>query len=194
MKISNRNPQPYYLPNPTGLNAACQIIQKRLQDNVSWLAYSFGRAYKIHRDLGADKQESKTRPHAYMGNREYYELMPNDSLKSFAFMTPIGKAEPVDYEENTISQFYKRKVALIIWGNLKEIDDDRDEVFTDDLQYDVIQQLKKISQVNSVQAIEDEDITEIFKPFSADKFHQALYYPYFAIRLEIEISYYLGDC
>lgn len=195
MKISNRNPEPYIYVNPQGLNKACQTIQLRLQTDLSWLGKSFGRAFKIHREGGSEMLKEMTRPHSYAGNGEYYELMPNDSLKSFSFMAPISKGETLDYEQNTISQFIQRKVALIFWGNLKKIEDDYDnELFIEELIHDVLKSLKKISFIDNVRSVEDEDITEIFKPFTSDKFHQALFYPYFALRFELDLTYYLEDC
>ncbi|MEX0598820.1 MAG: hypothetical protein WD512_20215 [Candidatus Paceibacterota bacterium] len=192
MKISNRNPEPFLYDNPIGLNQACQAIQIKLRDNISWIQKSFGRAYKIHRE--SPDKKSMERPHAYARNGEYYELMPNDSLKAFSFMAPISKGEYIDYAENSPSQLINRNIALIVWGNLKKIDPSKDEVFTDELIQDITKILKKIPYVNNILNIEDEDITAIFKPFSTDKFHQALFYPYFSLRFEIELTYYLEEC
>jgi hypothetical protein len=180
--------QPTNLPNvtfPLGLDASIQSLQQDLATNLSWLEYSFGRAY-----IGSDQQvkgKDYTYPAVYKGSKNYQDASPNDNLISQSFMVVDGDYEfDNDYQINQ-PNLITVPVSLIIWGNLKKIAPSTDEHFGHLLLQDALSVVRDNGDFK-VRRVVDND-TEVFKEFSVSKESTSLfYYPYFCYRIEMEVA------
>lgn len=180
-----KNPDVPTLANPVDLDLAIQTLQIDLASKVSWLEKSFGRA----RAHSSTLIESRIEPKIYQSNGEYYPVLPNDALRSYCFFRVPSDRRPEDYNANAYTLYEITRVDNIFWGNLQAIDHNRDEIFTDELINDVRSVLNFSPNV-TILRIWDEKPEDIFRGYSLEPTHRdLLLYPYFAFRVEFDLSY-----
>ena len=174
--------EPTNLPTityPLAVDKEIQLLQTELKARLSWLEYSFGRAF-----LGQDEQRAGdyVYPMVHKGNKEYKDASPNDYLKSQSFFFIDGDYDYDNYEINTANKI-EVPVSLIIWGNLSKISS-TPEHFGQVLLQDVLRVLREWGSVK-VNRITDNE-PDVFSPFSVRDEHTHLfYYPYFCYRIEM---------
>jgi len=196
---SNRvNPLIPLLSNPIGLDKAIQDIQIALSD-ISWLEKIFGRAFEFNAINTLGKRIKK--PMVYIGNGEYYSVLPNDTFKSMCFFLTRGHEESEGYLTGNTLIYKVRGISIIFWVNLKLIDPTNDYIFTEKLKTDVEKVLIHLPQVQDLENYNDQDADQIFAssgkaklgvstPFNlADTPDAYLMYPYSAFRMELSLKY-----
>jgi hypothetical protein len=168
---------------PIGLDQTIQVLQQDLSDSLSWLEYSFGRAY-----YGKDNQNRQGHryPAVYTGSGQYQDVSPNDNLKSQSFFVVDGD---YDYDEYEVNQQNKMSVpvSLILWGNLKKIAPAVDEHFGQVLLQDTLRVIGENTDFEILRIIDNED--DVFQEFSAENIPTELYYyPYFCYRIKMRAN------
>lgn len=174
------------LTKPVGIDVQIQQLQSDLS-NISWLEYSFGRAY-----IGEMEQKGKdyTYPAVYKGTKNYQDASPNDNLKSQSFFVLDGDYAYEDYQINQDNKF-SVPISLIVWGRLDKISN-KDEHFGSLLLQDVIQVIKNSGEF-VINKITDND-KDVFREFSvSDRSPSLFYYPYFCYRIKMT-AYSSDEC
>lgn len=202
--MSRKDPVIITIPNPVLLDKAISNVQSVLA-NIPWLQYIFGRAYLFEEDrrLGAESQREgfgiiKT-PKVYTGkttgqnDADYEDCFPNDWYRSYCFFYAEGDETTNNYEPRTFAN-YTRPMSLIFWMDLNQIDDTKDYVFTEDLKYDVLQELKKVLDLR-ITGYTDGNFNDVFRGFEpterSDRLN--LRYPYGGMRFYFDLSYDEGN-
>lgn len=169
--------------NKTGLDREIANICNKLTC-ITWLEKIFGRAFK-HKENADSK--IVTYPKVYQQQGEYLNVLPNDNFRSYSFITTAGK------EQDAGNYWKTRRLALIIWGNLKRINESEDNIFIEDLKTDIEKLLIK-SNINVLEYTE-ETAEDVFSGFDVkDISTQYLMYPYFGMRFEFEVKYNIMVC
>lgn len=186
-----KNPTAKQHPDPIDLEAAIERVRCMVEE-LPWLEKSFGRA-REHAEKNPDGQGGEiTVPKVYQGKKEYYPVLPNDSLRSYSFFRVAGNRVPDDYTPDNISYNETTPVDLIVWGNLQKIDKHKDYIFTEELIRDVRSVLRDNGEVFITQ-IADERPEDIFVGYTLDPTQQGLLkYPYFAFRIGMNLRYSSG--
>ena len=184
-------------PNPTintggstGLNAAIESIRSSLA-GLSWMEKSFGRAWTFT-EMNAEQKSVKI-PKVFVGKTdsgdgEYHNVLPNDFLKGQSFIRMDGPEEWKQFNRFEGSM-KSRKISVIIWVNLKEIDSSKNYIFTDELKDQVEDLLKGNAFTASMDGYYDEKPEEIFEGYTIDEKSQYLMYPYAGMRFVLTINY-----
>jgi len=171
------------LTEPLGIDVQIQNLQQELAEQLTWLEYSFGRAF-----IGEDEQfkgKDYTYPMVYKGSGNYQDASPNDNLISQSFFVVSGDYQYQDYQINQPNKFTV-PVALIVWGNLKRISS-TDEHFGQVLLQDVLKVIRNNEEFK-VTSINDNE-SEVYKEFSISKEPTSLfYYPYFCYRINMNLA------
>lgn len=188
--MSYANQRVLTIPNPRGLDKAIASIQQSLS-SVSYLTKIFGRAY-IFKENRNDSVVLV--PKVYTGNKEYENVMVNDHYTSMCFFVATGPATPIDYVHNNQSNYYKRDIALIFWGDLKKINPSHNYVFSELIKSDLLKALSNNGYINTINKIEDDTYENVFKEFrGSEKLYegktQYLQYPNTGIRIDLEVKY-----
>jgi hypothetical protein len=119
--------------------------------------------------------------------------MPNDALKAYCFFRVWGSRDIEDHLSPSYSHYANNTVDLIFWVDLKNIDNTKDYVFTEELINEAFNTIKQIEGV-TIKRVVDERPEDIFRGYTLIKTHRdLLMYPYDAWRFEIELNYEL-DC
>lgn len=175
------------LTDPVGIDREIQELQILLKGELSWLEYSYGRAFQ-----GVKKQTSEPNylyPAVYTGSRNYYDASPNDNIISQSFFaldqTPY---RPTDYETGQYNKYYAR-VNLIVWGDLRKVNDAlniqrEDQHYSHLLLQDVLRVLRmqKSFSVNTI--LENE--RGIFDGYGIRSMNPKLFYfPYFCFKISL---------
>lgn len=182
-----KNPSVPTITDPFDLDAAIQRIQTRLSNELSWLEKSFGRA-RAHPSTINDNTR-RIEPKVYQANGEYYPVLPNDALSSYSFFYVNGDRRPEDYSPNAPTLYELTRTSLVVWGNLRAIDQSKDYIFTDELINDTRAVLNFSPDVTIIR-LWDERPAEVFRGFTLDPNHRdLLMYPYFAFRFEFDLRY-----
>ena len=172
------------LTNPLGVDLAIQNLQIELSNQLSWLEYSFGRAY-----LGREEQEKGKDyiyPAVYKGNGNYQDGSPNDNLISASFFVVDGDYNYSDYEINEPNKM-EVPISLIIWGDLEKISPNFDEHFGSVLLQDVLRTIRNFQEVK-VRGVADNE-NDVFSEFSVREENPSLfYYPYFCYRIDLDMA------
>lgn len=188
--MNYNNPDILSLSAPTGFDYAIESIRSALSA-ISWLTKSFGRAWQFKEHSG---DKILTIPKVFQGQTddkhgEYLNVLPNDNLnaQSFIFATSPEKWDQFNRFEGSMKS---RDIAIVFWVNMKEIDETKNYIFTDDLKADVEYILKSHPNVLSLERYYDEKASEIFSGWSIDEVNtQYLMYPYAGMRFELTLSY-----
>jgi hypothetical protein len=202
--MSYNDPEILTIDSPVGID---KIIQS-LQDDFSslpWLQKSFGRAWEF-----TEKQGDRVVrvPKAWQGKEsstqrgEYINMLPNDHLQSQCFIMCAGPEEWTNFVQGMVNT-KERKLKIIFWFNLEDIDANKDYIFTEELKADVEKILKLNPHVKSIDSYTDEKAEDVFEGYinsgsntlsaADDDLNQYLMHPYSGFRFNITVAYW-EDC
>lgn len=186
--MSLNNPREAAYPiEITGLDKKISQINDRL-NNIVWLSITHNRAWNL-----PEVRESNLyrQPRIYSGAKEYWNVMPNDDQQAFSFMVGVGPVLPVgdNIQPYMRPDRWTKRLDLIFFLDLSKIDSAKQYVYTEELNEDVLIELKKVPGV-LVNQIWMEDIRDVYEGFDLTEIKlQHLYYPFAGIRYELEVSY-----
>ena len=185
-----------YIPNPAGLDVAIIELQKAIA-LVPYIERSFGRAFIHKEDING---KTVTLPKVYQGEKEYYNPLPNGNFKATTFIVATGPEECEDYVQHGWNDF-TRKIAVIFWGNLQEINGALDYIFLESIKEDLLNAIKFCSCFKSYDGYVDEKYDEVFKEFTSyftsmtrdnnetEIDTQFLMYPFAGFRMNLTLTY-----
>lgn len=185
-----KNPVHPVLSNPKGVDINIEKLRVKLTDNLSWLERSFGRAVALY-----EKKDSIIRvPKVPLGKGEYFSCMPNDTQKAFSFFYPVGPLESLGENESySVQRFFKQRVDLYVWANLRRIDE-TNLGLGELLKSEVIELLNRQPNV-IVHKVWSDDVNEVYRDWKIDPVaRDILYWPFYAIRFELELNVLQNDC
>ena len=172
------------LTDPLGVDLAIQLLQTELATELSWLEYSFGRAY-----LGREEQEKGKDyiyPAVYKGLGNYQDASPNDNLKSASFFVVDGDYSYSEYDINLPNKM-SVPVSLIVWGDLSKLSQTFDEHFGSVLLQDILRVVRNFQEAE-VDGVSDNE-NDVFSEFSVREENPSLfYYPYFCYRISLKLA------
>lgn len=173
-------------PIPLGLERAIEDMRGMLEVNLPWLSFAFGRAFTFN-------ETSAKIPKCYVGNGEYINVLPNDTLfrpitaASLFFQLRSTETYSIfNYQHGSTKQ---ATVGIIFWGNLKLIDSAKNYIFTEELKNDVEQVIKTNPYVQQIDEWIDERVEDVFDKYTIDPAAQYLMYPYTGFRVNVIINY-----
>ena len=179
--------EPTNLPSityPLAVDSSIETLRVDLETNLSWLKYSFGRAY-----YGKDESQTGANqfyPAVYIGESNYQDASPNDNVVSQSFFVIDGEYNYGDYDINE-QNLFTVPVSLVIWGDLKKIAPSIDEHFGQLLLQNVLSVIKDNGDFKVKSIIDNSE--DVYREFSITKEHTALfYYPYFCYRIKMDLS------
>lgn len=180
-----------------GLDAAIEEIRSDIEA-LSWVEKMFGRSW--HNLRHEEVQGTIERlanvfayPGYYQGNGEYYDLLPNDNLKSYGFFKVESGARFPDWESGNFQVFTEQDLSAIVWFNMDKINKSlSDQIrFNEYLKMDVIRTLNANDLVTDVELVLD-DTEQIFADYSfRDDQRQFLRHPFGALKVQFTVSYVL---
>ncbi len=179
------------IANPVGIDTVIQQIQTDLKVELSWIDFSFGRAYALGHEIDG---QTYTTPKCYDGQGEYVNVLPNDSMKENnrfnSFIRVAGREKVTDYYPHNNGANYERDLDVIFWGNLSNTDPSKDYIFTEELKNQVLKVFQENSAIRSVNEYFDEDPQEIFKGYDLLGTSQRyLMHPYAGFRFNLTVNY-----
>lgn len=184
--MSYNNPTIPTISAPTGLDAVTERIRIAIAA-ISWMAKSWGRAWEFKEKNANDKTIRV--PKVYTGEGEYLNVLPNDFLKSQSFIACKGPEEWEQFNRHDGSM-KSRKLSLIIWVNLKEINPSKDYIFIDELKKDVENVLKVHPDILKITGYYDEKAEDVFDGYTIEDVDtQYLMYPYSGMRFNFTVNY-----
>ena len=178
---------------PVMLDEAIESVRSDLAGMV-WMEKMFARAWDNLRHEKAQGSIERlanvfSYPATYIGNGEYYDLLPNDNFKSYGFFKVEGPGEFLEYA-HTSGNIIIYNVSAIFWFNLDKIykalsDESR---FTQILLSDILAVLEMSDYVNEVVTVLD-DTEEIFAGYNVrDDQEQLLRHPHGAIKVNMRLQ------
>lgn len=188
---------------PVLLDKVLQDMQQALMDNLTWLDYAFGRAYKLveHR-LDGNKF---VYPAIYNGNGEYTSVLPNDRFGNFSWFD-IYDPQKITQVVQSLPQ-YTFKGALVFWYNLERIYPDKLFIYTEEVKDEIIRLLTTPGFIKTTGKLTIDEISErfehIYEGYSIEKVYnehaykgegiqdldkQFFMYPYAGIRIEFSLT------
>ena len=183
--------------NLEGIEAKIQILQTVLGDNLTWLEYSFGKAER-HTKLVNEEIESY--PVVFVDNTtDPQDSRPNDNWSAFCFwdIEDPGRIDYLNQDEFAAKKwtFWEYDASLIVWANLKRIDDSAYNETKSKLRQDILDTLglQLIGQHVQFHAGEvfDKDINQIYAGYTLHESHNILKKPYAAFRVTGVIKFHI---
>lgn len=187
--MSYANPTIPAISNPIGLDAVIQSLQEDIY-GLAWVEKSFGRAWTFNQSRDGGRIVSE--PKAYAGEGEYHSVLPNDHLTAQSFIAVKSEETWTEFSRFTDNNL-ERKLSIILWFNLKELDENKDYIHTEELKKEVQQVLKANQWVKSIDAYVDERAEAVFEGYQLAENSEYLMYPYSGFRFDITVNYY-EDC
>jgi len=105
--------EPILIENPLGIDLVIQDFQVYLQNNLPEIEKVFGRCYKTETKDGFI-------PEVYIGKKEYYEIMSDDTIASHCFFD-VEDTENIEYGSNSYLYTKNATVRLIVMAKLDDI-------------------------------------------------------------------------
>lgn len=183
--IKDKAPKPM---NPVMLDRVLACIQDALIDNIGWLDHAFGRAQRL-----VTKKENREYyyPGVYIGNEEYLNVLPNQSLGNRTYFT-IEDPHTVESNVrryNTIRSHF----SLVLWYDLRSIYHSSKERNTEEIKSQLLRVLSNVvlpsgSHIEVTKIYEQAE--NIFKGFSLKEVDtQFLMQPFAGLRIEGTLTY-----
>lgn len=196
-----KNPTPFVISNPTGIDEIITSLQTEFTAKLSWLTKSFGKASMMYKEkqLGEGQTEDILFPGIFIEKeKDPLILLSSDNFTAYTFSYITGAAEAVDPEAH-ISTEFQRPLSVIFWFNLHEVDPTKDYPFQEELAQEIDQIIANTSfeGINGVEILNYITIPqEIFAEWSVELVkNQFLIYPNAGIRFNLNAFYRLEqDC
>lgn len=174
------------ITNPVLLDKEIQRLQLKLATDISWLQYSFGRAYRQRMSVDTTDVDY---PEVYQGkDMNYLNVLPSDQWESIAFWYPTSGER---ITKNTKHE-YSRTVALIMFVDLKKISVLKGYVFTEELKAEVLASLEDVGGLlyNSEVTGYTDVPNDVYAEFSTDYIKHQFYNKRYAfMRFDINLNY-----
>lgn len=182
------------IPNKKLLDAVCYEFMMRLAP-IEWIDRVFGKSER------GVKKNSKGRleyfPYIHDDAGEYHPLIPDDSYGNFLFFVanPINAISGSERNSKLSTQ-----LSIIVFGNLdKTYADEKTSI--ENFKSKFLEEVEKLSSCRTVNTFKrlriSEQVQNVYKEFTLDEKEtktQFLMFPYFAIRVDLEISYLRKNC
>lgn len=173
--------------NPVLLDVIIQDIQRLLQNNLHWLDYAFGRAYKI--ESTAESGPKVKYPAVYTEQGEYFSVLPDDKLGNYSF---ILISDPTEVEMPAGLSSIKVTGSIIFWLNLSTIYAENNAIYSEEIKSEILRILtsRHLSPGCRLKILKlYEQPENIFREFSIQQTDtQYLLYPYYGLRIEVELK------
>ena len=188
--MSQTIPTPHVISSPVLVDKEIAAIQDQMS-TLSWLEFSFGRAFKQFKVVNGSKVSF---PAIFQElGKDYYNAFPNDNIisHSFVFVDP-----EVITEWNTVRKHQiEHDISIIVFFNLEKIDNALTYRFTEKLKEDVIFVLSDLRpntlEVNNI----IDGVEESFSDFSISEIKsEFLKLRYGAFKFECTIHYANDNC
>lgn len=201
--MAERNVKVVMKENPVLLDKIIQDIQLGLVNNLKWLNFAFGRAYKLveHKSNGS----KFIYPAAYISNSEYVSLLPNDNFGNFCWFD-IYDPQEITSVVQSLPQFTFNG-AIVFWLNLNSIFSDSNAMYTEEIKDEITRVLTSSGIIKSTGRLSLTKIYErfenIYKGYALEKIYnnytykgeeiqsidkQFFMHPYAGLRFEFTIT------
>lgn len=171
----------------SGLDALIEDIRTELAA-LPWMEKSFGRAFELpNRNTSA----LDIAPHVYLGNREYFNVMPNDQYKSYSFVIGRGAGTKTDEgaQSYSVQTRYSKQIDIHGYFNLDKIDPAKDYIYTEELVKDMLDSLTRVRGL-IVDAYYCETIRDVYAAYTLKEIDRDLLYAPFAGARITATAYY----
>ena len=191
-----------YKSEPVLLDKVIQDIQVALKNNLSWLDFAFGRAYRLVQSTS--EGEKFIYPAVYNGNGEYLSVMPNDDFGNFCWFDIY---DPQDITTVTQSRpQFTFEGAIVFWYKLDTIYDDNSVLHTEEIKNEILSLLTTPGLITTISKFTVNRVYErfenIYKGYMIEKVYndyayknlsiqnidrQFFMYPYAGLRVEFKL-------
>lgn len=189
--MSYKIPIPHVIADPVLIDKEIKDIQTQMA-TISWIDFSFARAFRKFRENNGVKVSYPAIFQAL--GKDYYDGYPNDYIKkgySFVFVDPSSVVEFNVKRFHNIDQ----DISVIVFFNMKKIDNVLNERISEKLKEDVIFALSSLRpnrlQINNI----TDDIEEVFNDFTPSEIKsQFLQEKFGALKFDCTVSYSNNNC
>jgi len=172
---------------PTGVSFVIQPMQTDL-NNLCWLDIAYGLSYK-NTDSDGDKF-----PEIYIGNNEYREVLPDDSMeKGFVFFD-ADESETMQTDPNgRPSGFYTRRIRAVFWVKLDQIYLELNHRASEEIKRQAVQALEKTIYGADITGIV-EGVSNVYGQYYTMKDSLINQHPYYCFAVEMDAKYRYDGC
>lgn len=183
---------PAYIVDPINLDRAIQELQRALKDGLPWLTVAFARAKVV-----PEKPNGKLLllPKVYYGEKEYMNVLLNDTVPAQSWFLTSGSDTPTDYAMMNPIQKMLTPVSLIVWLNFTKLKfgQSQDYLWTEWPKREVFNILNRYPNV-TITRIYDEHARDIFREYSTEvERDQFLTHPKAGLRFDFDLTFNF-DC
>lgn len=173
---------------PKLLDIPIEAIRNRMIEVIPWLDQSFGRAWRVTRNIGGKKY---VEPCVYCGGEEYETLIPSADLGNYCFWL---LHDPTDVDEDMVSA----KASVIFFVDLRTAFDGHDKRDTEVLKNDIIKAFRHDLWVKGARLEVEkvyEDAKNVFQGLTVDENeNQFTMQPYCSFRVEVRLTMFVETC
>lgn len=181
-RLKNIDPTTLYIDNPVAEYNRVQKMQKALAKKVTWLEKAFGIAYR-EQNRGLEG----FRPELYLGNNEYIEVFPDDSITGMCFFD----VEDLISRTGDADRNFVATINIIFFVNLGEAYPSLQHRADAEARQEVINVLRKYDYGFSINNIV-KGVDNVYDRYSWTKPHAKIdKQPFHVFAIECDVTY---DC
>jgi hypothetical protein len=188
-QLRNIDPLSLLITAPVGMAKRTQPMQEGLMSvlGVSWVEKAFAKAYKEE-----NVETGRFTPEIYIGNREYIQVFPDDTIQGFTFFD-VDEIEDVSGVDS--STMYNADVNIICYVNLEQAYPLLGHRADDEAKAEMVSYIQDFSEYWEVKRVIT-GIRNVYSQYNWD-FKEANInkQPYFVFSVECNVSFdYFADC
>ena len=174
------------------LDAVCHDFILRLAP-IEWIDKCFGKSQRLVK--ANNKGQNIYFPAIHDEDGQYFDLRPDNRLGNFLFFVADPKRKNIGNPRNTE---FKQNLSIVVFGNLHETYKGKKtsiENFISEFD-EAVQSLSSSRKVRDFKSLRTlERIENVYKEYNLKETDgQFLMYPYFALRVDLEVSYLRNEC
>jgi len=178
------------ITSPYLIDRVVQELAEYLEDNITWLEYSFGRSQRLVRKQGG---KDVAYPGIYSVSGEYISLLPNEATGNTSFFIVDEPQQYLNWSGGAHNRL-KCTFSIVFWYDILKIYPATTAFDTEKVRNEILTVLRTAPLTNASFRLTATSEKDVYRGYALDEVNlQHMMYPFHGLRIDGELTY-TEDC